>query len=1432
MRRLALIIVALVVSVVAVPLIAQENPEEQKDWFVQFVEGQLSAPDRQISISGIDGVLSSDVTIPEITISDEEGVWLRIVNASLNWDQGALLGGTLKINSLVADKIDYVRPAVPADGVDLPDPEAQAPEIPQLPVAILLDKLDVPSVTFGEQVFGLGSEIGVEGNLKLVDGSLDTALDIIRKDGPGGTLSLALTYDRETRNADIGLDLAEPPNGLIVNLLGMEGKPDLNLSLKGSGPLTSLRTDMSLDVGGKRALSGTAQLTQAEGGLAIDASLGGPVADLVPTAYKRFFGTETQLTAKALVRDAGGIVLSELALRGGQMSLTANGSTTSDGFLDRLDLAAQIADASGAKVLLPGGGAETGLDNAQFAIQFAEGRDWTADLTIDGLETADLSADRFELALSGAASDLADPQKRRVTFNGDGSLTGLTSPDPQIAEALGDAMGLGIAGLWQPDTGLQLAQLRLSGSAFDMVLAGVMKGLGFTGKLSLTTPSIASFSGLAGRQLGGGIDVSAEGTIDALSGGFDLSLKGEANDLTLGEAVLDKLLAGKTGLAGRIARDATGFSADNFEIGNSRSRITANGQFSSKTADFAFGVALADLALVSENASGALTANGTARGTDGKIALNFDLSVPTGTLSDHRLTEARLSLGGMLADAALSGNLSGTAFLDGHRVQLVAGLQSAEDSNRLSGLKFTIQGTELTGDVSQDSNGLVTGKLDLNSTDLTLAAALMLADAQGAATASISLMPVDGKQNASVAADVSDLVANGEIRIGSATIRAEIVDLFGVPAIDGTIDGTKLTLAGITAETISATASQGDDTTHFTANAALDNGANLAASGSFGPAGSGYRLVLNEAQLDHGSLTAKLIGATSATIAGDSVILEQAVLDVGGGRVTSTGTAGATLDLRLDLKDVPLAIANAIQPELGLSGTLGGRVHVTGTSADPEIGFDLSGAGIGASAIAEFGVAPLSIAASGSFASETLSLAALSAKGSAGTVVNANGTLPLVGTGGDLVVKGSIPLSLANRMLASRGAQASGTLALDARLTGSLAKPAYGGTISTTGAEIVDPLSNLRLRSIAATARLDGDNATIERLTGTLASGGTISVSGTVSLDADAGMPADLAIALNSARYADGTMVVATASGQLALRGALTRGPELSGTVSLERAEISIPDSFGADTSLLNVTHEAAPSSVLATLRRIAANAPETAGSGRSSSLSLNIGVDAPNQVFVRGRGLDAELGGRVRLTGPVDAVQPVGGFSLIRGRLTILGQRIDLDSGSVSLIGDLNPYIDLSASSPGDGITVYVTVRGPANDLAITFTSSPELPQDEVLAQLIFKRTLGDLSPLQLAKLAAAASELAGGGGDSLTESLRSAAGLADLDVVTDAEGNTAVRAGTYVQDNIYLGVEAGTQGSSKVTIDLDLTDTIKATGSTTSDGNSSIGLFYEQDF
>jgi translocation and assembly module TamB len=370
------------------------------------------------------------------------------------------------------------------------------------------------------------------------------------------------------------------------------------------------------------------------------------------------------------------------------------------------------------------------------------------------------------------------------------------------------------------------------------------------------------------------------------------------------------------------------------------------------------------------------------------------------------------------------------------------------------------------------------------------------------------------------------------------------------------------------------------------------------------------------------------------------------------------------------------------------------------------------------------------------------------------------------------------------------------------------------------------------LSGIRLDAALSGETVVLRQASANLSSGGSVSASGTISTNAAAGFPASINIRLNDARYTDGDMLSATLGGALNLQGPLARDPLLSGNIDIARAEILVPDGLGSNAAQLRVRHRNAPPAVRQTLKRARAEDGTPMPSSRPSVMRLDIAVNAPARIFVRGRGLDAELGGSVRLTGPVTSVRPVGAFRLIRGRLSILGQRITFDEGTVTLVGDLDPFLNFVARSRGSDIVVFINVTGRVSDLDISFSSQPGLPEDEVLARLIFKRSVGELSPLQLAQLAAAAAELAGGGNSSLLGSLREATGLDDLDVVTDSEGNTAVRAGRYIQENIYLGVEAGAKGSTRGTINLDITEDLKARGSVGSDGNSSLGVFFEKDY
>ncbi|SFV29136.1 translocation and assembly module TamB [Devosia crocina] len=1434
-RRLgfaALLLVPAIVVPHAVPAqdVMSLPDEEQKSWLTNFVQDRLSTPERQISLSNIDGILGSNVSIREITISDQEGVWLRVNNASLNWNQAALFLGRLEVRSLSADSIEYIRNAIPAEGVDLPPPEAGSFQVPEFPVAIDLGALSVPRVSFGEGVFGLGSEISLEGALRLEGGNLDTTLDIVRLDGPGGTLDLDLSYAQESNEIDLGLTLNEPENGVLANLLNIEGRPAVQLTLAGQGPVAEL----SLLANEQTALAGTATIAQNGDGFTIDADLGGPLSTLVAETYRPFFGADTRLSLNALVRSAGGFELNDLTVSGGQLALNASAATTPDNFLSRLDLTASIADPAGGAVTLPAGG-NPQIQAAQLTIDFgADGsEDWRADLGIDGLQTGDFAAERVALAINGVASNLSDPATRMVTFNGDGQISGI-SADEAVEAALGDSVGLGLAGLWNAGQPVELAQLRIVGQALTASLSGVIDGAAFRGRIGVETGNIAPFSGLAGRELTGGLSLDAEGSVEFVGGGFDLTFAGTGRDLTIDDETADALLAGTVDLSGRLARTEAGIVADDFTISNPQVQFSADGVYGTAVADFAMALDLSDLGLLTPQASGALAVRGTARSTSAEapVELVLDASVPVGVLAGRDLREARVGLDLDLFEGRLTGGVDGEAMLDGHRATLASQVIVDQVQQALNDLTFEIAGTRIFGSVGRAADTeLLTGRLDVVAPDVGLAAALLLTEASGGVNAALELLTENGTQRVGLTADVSSLRIN-DISVGQAAVRATIADLFGVPAINGTVEGSDIAAGGTRVDTLSARASQSGDTTSFDAQAALNTGTNIDLAGALAPVEGGYRLSLERANLAQGSIAARLANPATLLVQGETVRLDALRFQVGSGSISASGTAGSALDLTVDIAALPLSIANTIVPSLGLAGTLDGRAVISGSASDPQVRFDARAAGVNAAAIQPYGIAPLTAAASGSFAGGTVSLDTLSASGSGGLQVTGSGRIPLAGNGLSVQLSGSAPLALANQFVADRGGQLSGTANFNAELSGSLDAPQYGGSVSVAGAGYVDPELNLRLANINGRASLAGTSTRIESLSADLASGGSVAASGTVGLSGQ--FPADLSVRINSARYSDGEVFAATVSGGLTLTGNLLGTPLLSGALEVENANITVPEGFGGGAPLIDVRHVNAPPQVAQTLQRARIDAsgapvPQT----RSAGLLLDVTVNAPNQIFIRGRGLDAEVGGSVRLAGPLNNIQPVGAFSLNRGRLTVLGQRLDFETGTVTLVGDLDPQLFFVARTEGDGITVFVTIAGRVSAPDVTFSSNPNLPQDEVLSRLIFGRSMGELSPLQLAQLAAAAAELVGGGGGGgLVDGLRGAAGLADLDVVTDAEGNVGVQAGTYLQDNVYLGVTAGANGQSSVSINLDVTDDLVVRGSAGQDGNTSLGVFFEQDY
>lgn len=232
--------------------------------------------------------------------------------------------------------------------------------------------------------------------------------------------------------------------------------------------------------------------------------------------------------------------------------------------------------------------------------------------------------------------------------------------------------------------------------------------------------------------------------------------------------------------------------------------------------------------------------------------------------------------------------------------------------------------------------------------------------------------------------------------------------------------------------------------------------------------------------------------------------------------------------------------------------------------------------------------------------------------------------------------------------------------------------------------------------------------------------------------------------------------------------------------------------------------------------------------------IALDIGLEAANRIFVKGRGVDAQLGGALRVRGTTDNIIANGSFDLERGRLSVLGRQLDFRHGWLFFAGSTDPLLDMEAVADVDGVTVSVLVTGPASRPTFKFASVPQLPEDEIVARLLFNKSLAKLSPGQLAQLAGEIDKIGGlSSGPGVLNQVKGALGVDVFDVTTDKNDDAQVSAGSYADENTYVGVRQGTSASSsRVIIDHDLNKNLKARGELGADGNSKIGIGVEWDY
>lgn len=440
----------------------------------------------------------------------------------------------------------------------------------------------------------------------------------------------------------------------------------------------------------------------------------------------------------------------------------------------------------------------------------------------------------------------------------------------------------------------------------------------------------------------------------------------------------------------------------------------------------------------------------------------------------------------------------------------------------------------------------------------------------------------------------------------------------------------------------------------------------------------------------------------------------------------------------------------------------------------------------------------------------------------AGDVLRPDGTLGLTAQGG-------LPLQAANPFIRPRTLE--GEARFDLALDGQPGLEAVSGTVTIAGARAADPATRLALEQIGLTVALARGRADLD-LSGTLSSGGQITASGPVTLSGN--FPADIQAQLTNLTLVDPALYEISLGGQVGVNGPLLGGAAITGRIDVGRSEIRIPAGLSSAGTLLEIRHVGESEASRITRRRAGLlSDPQPDGRDRSGgpAFPLDIVISAPNQIFVRGRGLNIELGGAIEIGGTTANPIPSGGLELIRGRLDLLARQLEFETAEITLQGDLEPDIRLVATSENDSITARIVIAGSVSAPEISFESDPELPEDEVLAQLFFNKSISELTPLEVAQLAASIRQLTGGGGGPLGFA-RDALGVDRLALSTDEEGNTEVTAGRYITDEIYTDVTVGSDGRSTIELNYEVGRGFELEGGFDNEGNSSLGFSFARDY
>jgi translocation and assembly module TamB len=932
--------------------------------------------------------------------------------------------------------------------------------------------------------------------------------------------------------------------------------------------------------------------------------------------------------------------------------------------------------------------------------------------------------------------------------------------------------------------------------------------------VALTVWDLSPFAGFAGEDVRGTAAINARlargRAGSTIAADVDLALTGgtAAWIPMAGPKVTLKVEGGLTDDAIRVQTLRVAGNGMTLTASGTAARTPPEAANSIKDLKTRWQLEVADVAVLSSDVAGDLKASGALNGPPTALAADAEVTSHLSVRGSQSGTvEATLHARGL--PKSPSGAIQAHGVLDGSPLNLDAVLERNDGKAfRLLVHRADWKSAHLEGDMTDDATLTQShGQLQLHIGQLDDFDRLLGVNLTGSVDGSLGFIPVKGRPQAHLTLDgshvgvgqfVGDIhvLADGVADAIAVQLSAQLPKLYGFPA------------TALAAATLN-----------------LDARQLRLSSLSAGYRGETYRL-LSPAQLSF----AKGVSVDELKIG-----VREAVFSL-------KGQVAPTLDLTASIKHVKPDLVNAFAPGLLASGTIEAQARLQGDASSPTGSVKADVDDLRFADDAATGLPAVQLHATAQLADDTAALNATLNAGP-GSQLKASGNIPLSPEGDlDLKIGGKLDVGMVNPLLEARGLHAAGKLTVDATVTGNSSAPQVGGGITLNEGSLRDYARGVNLSAIEAEIVGNEAGLLIKSFKATAVSG-SVAMTGTFGV-LQPGMPLDLKITAKDAQPVASNIVTATLDADLHVGGKARERIDVAGTIHVIRAKIGIPTSLPPDVAVLDVRRRGSPAPVL---------------EGKPVVVGIDIIVRAPQELIVQGRGLDAEMGGEIHLTGPSDDLLASGDFNLLRGWFTLAGARLEFKEGRVGFDGaglrkKIDPTLNFRAEATQAEYTITLLITGVADAPRFEFSSSPSLPQDDIMARLLFGEPGSQLTALQYAQIAAALATLSGVGGNGLNPlvKLQNTLGLDRLTVGSNTtntaagpeNSGAAIAAGRYLTKRVYIEGKQTTTGTSQVQIDVDLTKHLKLqtrlgngtaiTQGTTpeNDPGSSIGLSYQFEY